>query len=70
MGIINLGEGFCISQCREVVDYMLDCYGVCAFSWVKGIRNEVLINRLLKKYKIINVEENEIMKKVEFKKGE
>lgn len=67
LSIVNLGKGFGIGVCKEVVDYIVKCYGYATFTYVKGIRNEVLINRLLKNYCVIEKEENDNIIKIKFK---
>lgn len=52
LSIVNLGEHFGINVCKEVVDYIVWCYGYGVFTYVEGIRNEILIKRLLKNYDI------------------
>lgn len=59
VSIINLGESFNILCSKEVVDYLLKTYKELKFTYVEGIRNVVLINRLLKNYSIVDREEDE-----------
>lgn len=54
VSIINLGDSFNILCSKEVVDYLLKVYKELKFTYVEGIRNVVLINRLLKNYYIVN----------------
>lgn len=44
-------------KCKEVVDYLLKCYGYLTFTWDINIRNNIFINRLIKNY-IIEQDEN------------
>lgn len=49
---------------KDVLDEILSEYGSVGFYWVKGIRNEIYIKRLIRNYKIVeavyNSEENTI----------
>lgn len=54
LSIINKGKGFGISVCKEVVDLIIREYGYCSFTWDINIRNNILIERLIKNYTILN----------------
>jgi len=62
MSIVNLGKQFNIQVIKEVVDLLLKEYEYGTFNWIKGIKNEVLIKRMLRGYDIIDemVDGNEI----------
>lgn len=50
VSILNVGDSFNIQVGKEVVDLLLDEYKELSFTWVKGIRNEILIRKILKNY--------------------
>lgn len=43
-----------IFKVKEAVDWLLNAYGYLKFHWVRGCRNVVYIERLLKNYKVLS----------------
>lgn len=54
MSMISLSGKGNLFKMKEVVDKMLDEYGVVEFNYKDGIRNEVFIKRLVRYYKVID----------------
>lgn len=69
LAILNTGDPNNLFKCEELQEYILDKYKVCGYVYKIGIKNEIFIKRMLKKYKILNSEKSDMYNIIIFKRS-